>query len=63
MDSDRSIENLIQSKNNFFQSIDRLEAQMSCYINIVKDRNEDTLPNKCFTIPYCPSHIDEKQES
>ena len=29
MDSDRSMENLIQSKNNFFQSINRLEAQMS----------------------------------
>ena len=40
MDSDRSIENLIQFENNFFQSIDRLEVQMSHYISIVKNRNE-----------------------
>ena len=40
MDSDRSMKNLIQSENNFFQSINRLEVQMSRYINIVKDRNE-----------------------
>ena len=48
MDSDRSMGNLIQSENNFFQSIDRLEAQMSRYINIVKDRNGETLPNTCL---------------
>ena len=30
----RSMKNLIQSENNFFQSINRLEAQMSHLINI-----------------------------
>ena len=38
MDLGRSIENLIQSENNFFQSIDRLEEQMSRYINIMNER-------------------------
>jgi len=51
MDSDRSMKNLIQSENIFFQSINRLEAQMSHLINIVKDRNKKTLPNTCSTIP------------
>ena len=63
MDSDRSMKNLIQSENNFFQSINRLEAQMSHLINRVKDRNEKTLPSPCLTIPNCPSHIDENQKS
>ena len=58
MDSGRSMKNLIQSENNFFQSINKLEAQMSCYINIVKYRNEKTLPNTYYTIPDCPSHIE-----
>ena len=40
-----------------------LEAQMSHLINIVKDRNEETLSNTCLTIPNCPSYIDENQES
>ena len=31
-----SMENLIHSENNFFQSINKLEAQMSHYINIGK---------------------------
>ena len=56
---DRSMKNLIQSENNFFQSINRLEAQMSHLINIVKHRNEETLPNICSIIPDCLSHIDE----
>jgi len=63
MDSDRSMKNLILSEDNFFQSIDRLEVQMSHYINIVKDRNEKTLPNTCLTIPDCPSHFDRNEES
>jgi len=63
MDSDRSIENLNLSENNFFQSINRLEAQISRYINIMKDRNEETLPNTCLAIPDCPSHIDRNGES
>ena len=57
------MKNLIQSKNNFLQSINRLEAQMRRLINIVKDRNEKTLPNTFLTIPNCPSHIDRNQES
>ena len=36
IDLDRSMKNLIQSENNFFQSIDRLKAQLSCYISIVR---------------------------
>ena len=63
MDSDRSMKNLIQSENNFLQSVSRLEAQISHLINIVKDRNEKTLPNIFSTIPNCPSHIDKNQES
>ena len=63
MDSDRSMKNMIQSENNFFQSINRLEPQMSHYINIMKDRNEKTLPNTCLTIPDYPSHIDRNAES
>jgi len=47
----------------FFQSVDKLEAQMSRLINIVKDKNEKTLPNRFSTIPDCPSHIDRNEES
>ena len=63
MDLDRSMENLIQSENIFFQSIGRLEAQLSRYINIVKDRNEETLPNTCLTILDCPNQFDRNEES
>ena len=58
-----SMNNLIQSKNDFTQSMNRLEAQMSHLINIVKDRNEKTLPNTYLTIPDYPNHIDKNQES
>ena len=40
MDLDRSMKNLIQSDNDFLQYVNRLEAQMSRLINIMKDRNE-----------------------
>ena len=63
MDSDRSMKNLIQSENNFFHSINRLEAQMSHLINIVKDRNEASLLTQSLTVPTTSSHIDENQES
>ena len=63
MDSDRSMKNLIQSEIIFFQSINRLEAQMSRYINIVKDRNDKTLPNILSTILDCHSHIDRNLKS
>ena len=53
-----SMENLIQSENDFTQSINRLEAQMSRLINIGKDRNEKTLPNTLLTIPDFSNHID-----
>ena len=59
MDLDRSMKNLIQSENNFNQSGNKLEAQMSHLINIMKERNEKTLPNTCSTISDCLSHIDE----
>ena len=36
---------------------------MSRLINIVKDKNEKTLPNTCSTIPDYPSHIDRNEES
>ena len=36
---------------------------MSRLINIMKDRNEKTLPNTCSTIPDCPSHIDRNEQS
>jgi len=36
---------------------------MSRLINIVKERNEETLPNTCSIIPDCPSHIDRNDES
>ena len=36
---------------------------MSHLINIVKDRNDETLPNTYPIIPGCPNHIDENQES
>ena len=48
----------IQCRNDFpqssfdcNQSIKRLEAQMSRLINIVNDRNEETLSNTFLTIP------------
>ena len=36
---------------------------MSHLINIVKNRNEEILPNTCSTIPDCPNHIDKNEES
>ena len=35
---------------------------MSRYINIVKDRNEETLPNTYSIISNCPSHIDRNED-
>ena len=63
MDLGRSMKNLIQFENDFFQSINRLEAQMSRFINTVKDMNGKTLPITCSTIPNCLSHINKYQES
>jgi len=57
------MKNLIQCKNYFSLSLNRLEAQMSHLINKVKDRNEETLPNTCSIIPDCAIYIDENQES
>jgi len=51
MNLDRSMENLIQSENNFLHSVNRLEAQMSHLINIVKDKNEETLPTHLWPFP------------
>ena len=44
MDLDKSIKNLIQSENDFFQSVNRLKVKMNRLINIVKDKNEEALP-------------------
>jgi len=63
MDSDRSMKNLIQSENNFNQSVNRLEAQMSHLLNIMKEMNEKALPNTYLTIPDYRSHIDRNKES
>jgi len=63
IDSERSMKNLIQFENNFLQSINRLEAQISRLINIVKSRNGKTLPNTSSTISNCPNQIDRNQES
>jgi len=63
MDTDSCMKNLIQSENNFNKSVNRLEAQISYLINIMKEKNEKTLPNICLTIHDCPSHIDKNEES
>jgi len=63
MGLDRSMENLIQSENDFFQSVNSLEAQMIGLINIVKDRNEETLHITFLTIVDYPDHIDRNEES
>ena len=63
MNSDKSMENLIQSKKFFNQFVNRLEAQMNHLINIKKERNKKTLPNTCLIILDCPSHIDRNKES
>ena len=57
------MKNLIQSDNDFTQSINRLETQISRLINIVKDKNKKTLPNICSTISDCPSYIEWNEES
>ena len=50
-DSDRSMKNLIRSKNNFNQSVNRLEVQVSRLINIMKERNKETLTHvRLFSI-------------
>ena len=51
------MENLIQFKNNFIQSINRLEAQMDRLNNMLNDRNEKTMPNTFFPIPVALSMI------
>ena len=56
------MENLIQAGNYFTQSVNRLEAQMNRLTNIVKDRDEETLPKIFSTIRDCPNHIDKNEE-
>ena len=60
---DESMKNLIQAENYFIQLINRLEAQMNHLTNIVKDRDEETLPNTFLTIRDCPTYIDRNEES
>ena len=54
---------MIQSQNDFKQSINMIEIEMSKLFNQLNDRNEKTLPNQLFTIPDFPNHIDKTQES
>ena len=54
---------MIQSQNTFNLSINRLEVQMSELINTIYDRNEQTLPYQCLTIPDISYNIDLAQES
>jgi len=55
-----SMKKLIQAGNYVTQSINRLEAQMN---RLIKDRDEETLPNTFLTIRDCSSHIDKNEES
>jgi len=57
----QSQNNFIQSKNEYLQSIDRLEVKMSHLIKIINDRDEKTLPNILLTIPDSHNHIDWNQ--
>ena len=54
------MKDMIQSRNNVTQSLNRLEAKVSHLVNTINDRNEETLPNTFSTIPHSPSHIDEE---
>jgi len=55
------MEYMIQFQNNFTQSIDRLEVQMSQLINTY--RKEKTLPYQYLTNPDITNPIDLAQES
>jgi len=57
------MKNLILFENDFNQSVNRLEAQMSHLLNIMKQKNEKILPNTCSTIPDYPTYIDKNEES
>ena len=58
MDLGESMKNLIHAENYFTQSINKVEAQMN---HLIKDRDEETLPNAFSTIRVCPSHIDKNR--
>ena len=60
---EKNMENLIQSQNDFTQSINRLEAQIIYLVNTINDKNEETSPTQFLTIPDFPSHIDRNKES
>ena len=55
-----SIETMIQCQNNFNQSINKAEVEMSQLFNPMIDRNEKTLPNTFSTIHDSPSYIDKE---
>ena len=44
------MEDLIQSKNNVIQSLNRLEVKVSHLVNTINDRNKKTLLNTFSTI-------------
>jgi len=50
----------IQSQTDCLKSPNKLEAKVSHLVNIINDRNEESLCNTFSTIPYSPSHIDEE---
>jgi len=54
---------MIRVQNFVTQSIKRLEAQMSQLVNIINDRNAETLSNQFLTIPYDSNHITKAHES
>ena len=54
------MEYMVQSQNNFTQSIDGLEVQMSKLVNT--NRNEETLPYQYLTNSDISNHIDLAQE-
>ena len=56
----QSQNDIIQSQTDCLKSLNRLEAKVSHLVNIINDRNEETLPNTFLTTPDSPSHIDEE---
>ena len=49
----------IQSQTDCLKSLNRLEVKVSHLVNIINDRNEETLPNTFSTTPDSPIHIDQ----
>ena len=52
----------IQSQTEYLKYLNRLEVKVSHLVNIINDRNEETLPNTFLTSPDSPSLINEESE-